>query len=293
MSPARGPDAARSSYLQRLGRAGYRPRFMADGTPCAVVEQGGCTHPVFVLSIPKAGTYLVGEVLTALGVVPTRLHIDDGWASDFRDFRHGTFMWKYQFEMPVNDGLRLVQPGQFAVGHLPANDAVRASLSGFRKLFVWRDLRHAFVSWSRFVISEQMDGEAMAAASRLPDGPDRVLWVLERPTSAWLVPTCREMVAWQKDPDVLAVQFETLVGDHGERPQADLVNAIVDHLGLQIASDLAVSRARGCIGEKTLTYSGSRSLLSTHWNDALETWFRDVGAAADNEKLGHAASTSR
>lgn len=203
MSSPGSDDPSRDNYVDRLKRLGYHPRFMADGAPCAVQEQGISRDRAFVISIPKAGTHLIGAILEALGISSTRLHIDEGWASDFRNFRKGTLMWKYQMEMPVLDALRLVQPGQFALGHLPADDGMLRALGGFKKVFMFRELRHAFVSWARFVIAESMDGKAAEAAARYSGGPERVFWVLTRPSSGRLVPTCRQMVVWRTTPGVL------------------------------------------------------------------------------------------
>jgi hypothetical protein len=253
-----------------------------------VEEQGDCPHRVFVASIPKAGTYLVAEALGALGVRPTRLHIDIGAVSDYRDFRKGSYLWDYQFNMTVGDALRLVRPGQFAVGHLPASDEVRRTLADFRTAFAFRELRHAFVSWARFVVSESMDRAVAEAARQFPDGPDRVLLVLTRLAHGWLVPTCRAMLGWLTAPGVLPVRFEDLVGQNGPGPQADVAARLVGHLGLSTPPPEAVAAVRGCVGRDTLTYSGTRSDLSTHWDDRLEDWFRSVGGADLNRKLGYA-----
>ena len=53
---------ARREYLDRLTMAGYASRFMLDGAPCAVTGQGNAPEPDFLLSIPKAGTYLAAGV---------------------------------------------------------------------------------------------------------------------------------------------------------------------------------------------------------------------------------------
>ncbi len=284
-SSAAAPSAR--ELIDRMTALGFAPRFLPDGTPCAVEEQGACPHRVFVASIPKAGTYLLAEALAALGVRPTRLHIDVGAVSDYRDFRKGSYLWDYQFNMTVDDALRLVQPGQFAVGHLPSSDEIRRPLAGFRIVFALRELRHAFVSWARFVVAESMDRQVAEAARQLPDGPDRVLLVLTRLAHGWLVPVCRAMLGWYTDPGVLPVRFEDLVGQNGPDTQAEIAGRLAAHLGLPIPTPQAVAVVRGCIGRDTLTFSGSRSDLSTHWDDRLEDWFRSVGGADLNRELGY------
>lgn len=288
MQPVPAANPSDRDLLDRLAGLGFSPRLLPDGSPCAVEEVGDCPHRVFIASIPKAGTYLAAEALIALGVHPTRLHIDVGAVSDYRNFRKGSYLWDYQFNMAVGDALRLVRPGQFAVGHLPASEEIRRALAGFKTVFALRELRHAFVSWARFVVAESMDQEVADAARRLPDGPDRVLLVLSRLAHGWLVPTCRAMLGWLTAPGVFPVRFEDLVGQNGAETQAGAAARLVSHLGLPTPAPQAVAAVRACVGRETLTYSGSRSDLSTHWDGSLEDWFRSVGGPDLNRELGYA-----
>ncbi len=279
-------DDGRREYLGRLEKVGFAPRFMPDGSPCSVTDAGTAPDRAFIISIPKAGTYLAAEVMAALGVQSSRLHVDDGWVSDFRQHRKGTKMWQYQFEMPMKDALTLVQPGQFAVGHLPCSERVRRALDGFCRVFIFRELRHAFVSWGRFVIAEDMDGQAAEAARTMPDGPDRVLWVLKLKSSEWLASTCRAMVAWRRAPGVLPIRFEDLVGENGADAQDAVVDALARHLRLPF-DEGARRAACACVGTDTLTWSGSRSGLDNYWDERLEDWFRSVGGPELNISLGY------
>ncbi|CAN5184697.1 hypothetical protein BH11PSE14_BH11PSE14_09860 [soil metagenome] len=277
---------ARREYLDRLATVGYVPQFTADGAPCAVTDQGNAPEPVFLLSIPKAGTYLAAEVMEALGVRSSKLHVDDGWASDFREFRKGTKMWHYQFEMPVVDALALVLPGQFAVGHLPCSDQIRRRLDRFSRVFIFRELRHAFVSWARFVINQDMDGGAADAARCMPDGPERVHWVMQLKSSEWLLPACRDMVAWRRVPGVLSIRFEDLAAERGPEAQGRVIDDLARHLEVPL-NDAARRAARACVGSGTLTWSGGMSALASHWDARLEAWFRSVGGPELNRTLGY------
>lgn len=284
-------DDVRRDYLGRLEKVGYAPCFMPDGAPCSVTHVGIAPARVFIVSIPKAGTYLAAEVMEALGVQSTKLHVDDGWVSDFRQYRKGTKMWKYQFEMPVEDALALVQPGQFAVGHIPCSEQVWSALEGFSRVFIFRELRHAFMSWGRFVIAEDMDERAAEAAQTIPEGPERVRWALNLKSSEWLVSTCRDMVAWRRAPGVLPIRFEDLVGDNGSDAQDRVINALARHLRLPFDED-ARRAARACVGAETLTWSGSRSVLGFHWDGRLEEWFQSVGGPELNISLGYAEESA-
>jgi hypothetical protein len=282
--PAR--DGAHRDHVERLRQRGYEPRFLADGTPCAVVEQGACAHRVFVASIPKAGTYQVAAVLSALGIRDTMLHVDEGLASDFRQDRPGLNMWQYQFEMGTDDALRLVLPGQFAVGHLPP-DAWRASLARFRVVFAYRELRHVLASWGRFFFAQDMVPEVAAAAARLPDGPDRVHWALQHEWSEWMLPNLRRMAQWRADAAAYAVRFEALAGYEGADAQLAVVLGLASHLGLALDARTAQEVASTSVGRATWTYTGSHSDLSRYWDERLEAWFRDAGGPELNRMLGY------
>jgi hypothetical protein len=142
------------------------------------------------------------------------------------------------------------------------------------------------VSWSRFVIAEKMDPKAAEAAQAIPDGPERVLWVLTRESSEWLVPLCREIVPWRLAPDVLSIRFEDLVGDNGAQAQDRIIDALVQHRRLPLNDDTRRA-VRACVGADTFTWSGARSGLASHWDERLEKWFRSVDGPALNRALGY------
>jgi hypothetical protein len=276
------------AYVEQLMHFGYRPRFLADGTPCAVVEQGRGPHRTFVTSIPKSGTYLIAEVLSEFGIRDSQMNVEFGQVSDYRAYRADTPMLNYQFPIPTGLTLRLVLPGQFAVGHLPATEECKRPLAGFRTIFMFRELRRVLVSWGRFVMAERMYDGTDQALEQFSDGPDRIWWVLNHPSSFWLMLLFNEMVGWRDAPGTLSVAFEDLVGHNGAGLQAETAARLARHLELAISDDEAARIARDCVGRKTFTSTGAHSELATHWDARLEDWFQKAGGPALNQALGYA-----
>jgi hypothetical protein len=269
--------------------------FLADGTPAAMPDRGPCPTPVFITSVPKAGTYLTAEVLRRLGVHATNLHTDVGYVSDlrFRDPRKS--MLQYAVPLPVEATLRLVAPGQFAVGHLPPDDRCLAALAGFRVLVVCRELRQAFISLVRFLATnDPLDADLARRLNDLPDGPARVLLALDSAvTRDWYLPLCRAMAGWLTQREALLVRFETLAGDDGPDAQEGLVCRIAEYLGLPTSREEGRAAGRESLNQPTLTFSGRRSSLDTYWNDAVEARFQVAGGPDINRLFGYPEPSAR
>lgn len=262
--------------------------FLADGTPAATPDRGPCATPVFVTSVPKAGTYLTAEVLRRLGVCPTELHVDQEQVSDYRHRDPKKGLFDCHVTVPVEATLRLVAPGQFAVGHLPPDDRCRSALAGFRVVVVCREFRQAVVSLARFLATDSPDAELARRLNQLPDGPERILHVLSAAlTRDWYLPLCRTMAGWLADPEHFLVRYETLAGDDGPAAQEGLVSRLAAFLGLRITRDECRAACRDSFNRPTLTYSGRRSSLVTHWSDAVESEFRAVGGPGVNRAFGY------
>ncbi|MHC5829191.1 MAG: hypothetical protein ACYT04_78090, partial [Nostoc sp.] len=99
------------------------PVFISDNYyPLAWHRKGQTLHKVFITSIPKSGTYLYSLLLKSMGVEQTNMHLSE---MGFCDYRISTpkqareNYLKLTVNIPLNESLKLIYPGQFAVGHLP------------------------------------------------------------------------------------------------------------------------------------------------------------------------------
>ncbi len=262
----------------------------ADRIPSATFEVGSCPHKGFIISIPKAGTYLVAELLRLLGCVPTQLHI---WKSGLSDYRQAASIQqmreeyaRFNVEIPLSHSLRLVHPGQFAVGHLECDVETRPALSSFKTLFVYRELRDAFVSWLRFYMDAKRGGTEIQALQAVPDGPERTLGLLDL-CGQWFFGMVREIIPWMKEQTTLCVRFETLYGDHGTEARHELVRDLYRHFEVPNSATDVDELINKVIGARTLTWSGKRSQRGDYWNEQVESRFRDLGGPELNAQLGY------
>ncbi len=111
-------------------------------------------HRVLVVSIPKAGTYLVAEVLKALGYRSTGMHLAEAAYSDYNgagldEARRNP--GRFARSEPLSRSLVRIAAGQFAVGHLPCKEEIVRATASFKRIYLTRELRTALISYMRFM----------------------------------------------------------------------------------------------------------------------------------------------
>jgi hypothetical protein len=278
----------RIDSLEPLAGRAFPIYFTQDGYPTVQPHAGASPYRIVVCSIPKAGTYLVAELLTRLGCVATKLHLSSHVLSDYRsatvrEMREECA--RFTVQLDVSDVLPLMLRGQFAVGHLHCTNEIRGSMQACKNLFVYRDLRDALVSFVRFVGVTGRGGEAAESWRHKPDGPEKMLLALDQLGQCFFemaVP----MLDWLGATGVLSVQFEALYGDAGPDAQRRLVEEIHDFLDLTVPLGDVQVLLRDLIGAPTKTWSGKRSARHVFWNDEVEERFRSLGGQDANARLG-------
>jgi len=259
--------------------------------PSATLKRGACPHRVMACSMPKAGTYFIAEALCRLGCEPTHFHLDHNVAWDYRgrtieEIRADSF--RYMVEMPLEQSLRLVRPGQFAVGHIECRGDAKRWLRSFKKILVYRDLRDALISQMRFLKDTNCGGPAATLGWQC--GKDRSKWRASsgpKLTSTICFAKFRGMAAWLREPDVLPLSFEAFYGDHGRETQALAVEKTREFLDAPAPTDTSNDLMAVLIGKPTRTWSGRRSSREVYWNDDIEDLFRAKGGHEVNASLGY------
>ena len=259
--------------------------------PSATLKRGACPHRVMACSMPKAGTYFIAEALRRLGCEPTHLHLDHTVVWDYRhrtieEIRADSF--RYMVKMSLEQSLRLVRPGQFAVGHVECRDETKQWLRGFKKILIYRDLRDALISQMRFLRDTNSGGASMTAWKDLPEGPERMAgYFRDEGDVGYMFAKYRGMAAWLREPDVLPVSFELLYGDRGREAQRSAVEAMRESLDVPAPTDGSDDLMATLIGKTTRTWSGRRSSREVYWNDDIEKLFRAKGGHEINASLGY------
>jgi hypothetical protein len=217
------------------------PLFITEGSSlCAWPVSGETNTKVIVLSPPKAGTYLVANLMTALGFVSTGLHLMAGHVSDYRFASLDTARNNpYDLSFTVADTALvtdLVQPGQFIVSHLTGTDETEHLCADFVKIMPVREMRETFVSHMRFFADTERSTPGKKDWLALADGPERTVAAL-RDFGPTHVDMCRAVLGWHGREGVLAIRFEDLWGDKGRLRQHRVVAEVADHAGVPSLSD--------------------------------------------------------
>ena len=180
----------------------------------------------------------------------------------------------------------MVQPGQFAVGHLGCSPQSRALLTDFKKLFLYRDARDGLASFLRFHADTQREGPRTRAWSDLPEGPEKMLRFLDHLGESYFN-MCLPMGDWVDQTDMFKVSFEMLYGDDGADARRQAMEALYAFLEISERSISPDELVTGAMRWPTKTWSGRRTEREIYWNDEVEARFREFGGHELNERLGY------
>ncbi|MEH1842465.1 MAG: sulfotransferase domain-containing protein, partial [Nostoc sp.] len=263
--------------------------FISDNYyPLAWHKKGQTLHKVFIASIPKSGTYLYSLLLKSMGVEQTNMHLSEIGFSDYRfttpkQAREDYF--KLTVNIPLNESLKLISPGQFAVGHLPYSQNVVELLKDFKIIFVYRDLRDAVVSHMHF-FSHPGRGQLDSAWKLREDGPEKLLTFMKLYKEMFLnlyIP----MIDWVNEKDICKVSFEELYGDYGAEVTYKTIDKIKDYLELPETIIDYKGLLTQVMGVETTTWSGQRTNRNLYWNKKVSEYFVDLGLDTCNQRLGY------
>jgi hypothetical protein len=256
-------------------------------------------YRVMIISVPKSGTYMYGKLLENFGLSATSLHFSDegGSYTDYRsasEHQRRAEYTKLEVYKPFAESIWLVNPGQFAVGHLAYTAEIEQTLAraNTKIIFTVRDLRAAVVSLMRFQVQAQRTTASDRDWLALPDGPQRTLCFLQTPTCTWFFRIVKRMTPWLTFPNRLQVSFEALYGDYGAQVQLAEVVRIHRYLGLNESLQDCKAALQKTIGANTLTYSGERTVLRNYWDGDVEAGFLAWDGDALQKQYGYASSWS-
>jgi hypothetical protein len=252
-------------------------------------QLGKCQWPIFIISIPKSGTYLIGAILEQLGMISTGVHL---WETGFHDYRNHTIqemVERYQEfanNSPLEKSVGFILPGQFAPGHLCYSRPNLALLSGFKCLFAYRELRACMISHMRWY-ERPGRGSPKYTAWRQEKEPHLRMERFLHFYTPTLMSFYRYICGWKKHRMPLAVCFETLCGDCGAEAQLGLVRKMGAHVGVELSDAAAQALLLAVMGRETKTWSGGRSVVEDYWNDNCEKIFEAAGGVELDRFLGY------
>jgi sulfotransferase family protein len=240
---------------------------------------------VLVVSIPKAGTYLMAEVLKALGYGWTGMHLAEAAYSDYKgadldDARENP--GRFARSEPLRQSLSRIRAGEFAVGHLPCKAEVIVFTASFRRLYLTRDLRSALISYMRFLQVTGRMGAKESSWYSISDPKERLLNFLTTSAPQLLVGLYNDLTGWLHVPGVMHVRFEDLV--HDPETAVRVVKSVAEFLG-DPAGDARGVLSRSLASE-TITKSEGLTRLDDFWSPEAEEQFIVIGGRELNARLG-------
>jgi hypothetical protein len=221
--------------------------------------------PVIVLSVPKSGTYFTEALYRRMGYRAVFVHAMDGVCNDWRfrgAERDDTEMAGLK-RVPITVLAQLLLPGQIIVSHCSRSPETEAALRGFKKVYLYRNLREVLISHARASSDEEIP------AGQLATHVARFCRDRGRDLKAVILAAA----GWRNQPDVLAVDFADLTTDEPDRRRrvAQRFAAFMDW-----PADDVVPALAAVPGDETPTKSeGGRSTVADGWDAACEAWFRE------------------
>lgn len=106
----------------------------------------------FIISQPKAGTYLCSNVLKNFGINQSYLHLNMNHYSKYFEKIDGQEkkFEKKLIKIPLNESIKLIKDNSFAVGHIPYDSSTEVLLKDFKKILITRNISDCKESWRRF-----------------------------------------------------------------------------------------------------------------------------------------------
>jgi hypothetical protein len=248
---------------------------------------------VVVCSIPKSGTYLIGEILRVLGLRDSGLHLGVTALNDYRRADVDTARRdpnRFLVAEPLTESLGRLGHGEYALSHLPPTAAY--ALRECELVFVYRNLRDVLVSFCRWIErTGRWQADRTEPWRQLPDVPDKLLGFLEAHHHVFSR-TISNNIRWREMMLVPQVSFEQLMGDQGADGVLKALKTLATVACRHELTDGDLLHAlESAKMSDTMTRSGTRSNRDAFWDDRVEAAFWDLGFGTLNHQLGFESQT--
>jgi hypothetical protein len=257
---------------------------------------------VILVSVPKAGTYLISQVLNRMGLKDTHLHVRyDNQAIGVYDFRNAPAKMsmseqEQRFQaMPLGDVLAKIRVGEFTRGHLPPIPEVKRHLRNDIKIvFLVRDLRDCLISHMRYMISVGVITAQTHPWCMISDERERFKqYLLNYAEEVGPLVHMKLIACWEYDLrnpyqglEIFKLRFEDMMSVD----QATIIKSLAAFLEIAAPQDIA-AMLESVLGAETLTKSNEVTVRQRYWSPFAEQWFTeriyDLQGNNVNEMIGY------
>ena len=250
--------------------------------------------PLFVDSIPKAGTHLLSKALDALpGIVHCGMHLERRTIAGFVDpgvpfplegrediDADRDFTWIQRF-------LASISPGTYLTTHFAYHERIHEVLDrlGFKIMVLIRDPRDIVLSWSDFMTTAEQHllfpyFSQKDASYRIMSG---IVGECGEKTGTRRQPGISELIhwhmAWIKAAGAQLVRFEDLVGEQGSGSrsrQLAALRSISTFLDMRHREDTLAAVADSLYGDTTTFNKGKIGRWRTEFSEEHKAAFKEV-----------------
>jgi hypothetical protein len=235
--------------------------------------------------MPKAGTYLMGQVLALLGLPDTGIHFDEVGFQDNSGKSRDVILADYlslRRAAAVSEVVLRIPPGHYGVGHARFSDELERSLSRCSTLFLQREVRACVISMMRFCDRADWGGDSSWKAER---EPRRKVIAYLKSDGAHFLEWLSGIVIWRRSPVVSRFRFEDLVAG-GDRAAAVVIE-VASAVGRRIDVPSARVIVAVALQSSTVTRSSRPSTVGEYWSDEAESDFARLGGHQMNDQIGY------
>ena len=238
----------------------------------------------FIISIPKSGTYFLSEILKNVGLKQSYLHIAPNKYENYREANSFDEMRanykKFKRLVPIQKSLKLIKPGEFAVGHIPYS--YRALFDNFHTLFIKRNIQDVVVSYMNFIeFANRTSADDKIWLEETDPSKKIKQYLVLRGKS--LLKDIRQIVDWNYDQHSLIVAYEAL---RSKESGPMIVDRISNFLN-RIPNKTSIEILEKCLKSNTLTKSPPGYNKKNYWDKEAITIFNEFGGNEINKKLGY------
>jgi sulfotransferase 6B1 len=242
-------------------------RILAIQTAARIARPGD-GPPIFLNSIPKAGSHLCSQALDEMpGVRTSGVHLIKAKVvtSDAEPVERSQYV---DWDLVRSILSRNARPGQYMTAHTWAHPELFELLEeyGYATLFVIRDPRDIVVSQATYVTRLGRHPDHVRFADRLDDDQVRYRAIIEGydedesgPAGVSLAERLEGYSPWLDRDDVTVCRFEDLIGPRGGGTEAEQ---------LRVISELAA------VADVDLDRSGAAELAERVWSPRAATFNR-------------------
>lgn len=209
--------------------------------------------PILLTTIPKAGTYLLAEILSEIGAKNRYLHVAKNHAENlllFGDEVNKYTPSKAKLPLKLDQALYTVQEGEFVFGHIAKPLLNDFALKHFKIIYSFRDHKEAMQAefyWFREIRQDMQDEFTQYRDLSAQDHFIKYLEIFG-PTRVRLF---KFLDKWKKVPGVSQVDFNRFRSDSDYAKNK--IIEIANEIGLPVTDGRAEGILNACLNKDTKT----------------------------------------